>query len=200
MALSRLSGGRLAVIEQCPGERSRITVQESDPKEPDQPEVIFSTLLPGGQARVVALDRDRVAVALPDPARLVVLDGQGKEVANHPLAVPESDLRTNPPGGVVDVTETATGLYWFTGSTTVALDLGDLAPRWIHSGSLGPGSELAGRLLVPVPGALAVLDTTTGAQIGVLPVDRGGYRGPVNTASAAGVVLEQRGNTLVALH
>jgi hypothetical protein len=200
MALSRRSGSRLAVIEQCPGERARITVQKSDPKEPEQPEVIFSTLLPGQQARVVALSGDRVAVALPDPARLVVLDGQGKEVANHPLAVPESDLKGNPPGGVVDLTETATAMYWFTGSATVALGIGDLAPRWTHPGSLGPGSELAGRLLLPVPGALAVLDTTTGAPVGMVPVDRGGYRGPVNTASAGGVVLEQRGDTLVALH
>ncbi|MGH3670714.1 MAG: PQQ-binding-like beta-propeller repeat protein, partial [Pseudonocardiaceae bacterium] len=130
----------------------------------------------------------------------VVLDGPGNEVANHPLTVPESDLRGDPPGGVVDVTDTATEVYWFTGSATVALDVGDLAPRWTHPGSLGPGSELAGRLLLPVPGALAVLDTATGAQVGVLPVDRGGYRGPVNTAGAGGVVLEQRGDTLVTLH
>jgi len=51
-----------------------------------------------------------------------------------------------------------------------------------------------------VPGALAVLDTTTGQQVGALPVDRGDYRSPVGTASSGGVVLEQRGGTLVALH
>lgn len=193
------SGSRLAVVERCPGERVRLTVQRSDPKEPDHPEVIFSTLLPGQQARVIALSGDRVAAALPDPARLVVLDGQGNTVAEHPLAVPDADLRGDPPGGVVDVTPTATERYWFTGSATVALDTGDLRPRWMHPGSLGPGSEIAGRLLLPVPGALAVLDTTTGEQIGALPVDRDGYRGPVDTASASGVVLEQRGDTLVAL-
>jgi hypothetical protein len=46
---------------------------------------------------------------------------------------------------------------------------------------------------------LAVLDPSTGAQVGTLPVDRGGYRGPVETASSSGVLLEQRGDTLVAL-
>jgi hypothetical protein len=194
------SRGRLAVVERCLGERARLSVQRSDPKEPDQPEVIFSVLLPGQQARVVALSNDRVAAALPDPARLVVLDGQGKTVAEHPLAVPDSDLRGDPPGGVVDVARTPTELYWFTGSATVALDVGDLRPRWTRPGSLGPGSEVAGRLLLPVPGALAVLDTTTGEQVGALPVDRGGYRGPVDTASSGGVVLEQRGDTLIALH
>lgn len=194
-----LHGGRLAVVEQCPGERVRLTVQRSDPKEPDQPEVIFSTLLQGQQARVVALTGDRVAVALPDPARLVVLDGQGKAVAEYPLAIPDADLRGNPPGGLVDLTETGTGLYWFTGSVTIALDTDELRPRWVLPGSLGAGTEVAGRLLVPVSGALAVLESSTGAQVGALPVDRGGYRGPVETASSSGVVLEQRGDTLVAL-
>ncbi|HVE96739.1 MAG TPA: hypothetical protein VNA67_07135 [Pseudonocardiaceae bacterium] len=193
------SEGRLAVVEQCPGERVRLTVQRSNPKQPDRPEVDFSTLLSGTQARVVAVSRDRVAVALPDPARLVVLDKQGKAVAEHPLAVPNSDLRGNPPGGVVEATVTPTAMYWFTGSATVALDIVDLRPRWTRAGSLGSGSEVAGRLLLPVPGALAVVDTTTGQQVGALPVDRGEYRGPVGTASSGGVVLERRGGTLVAL-
>jgi hypothetical protein len=90
-------------------------------------------------------------------------------------------------------------MYWFTGSATVAFDIVDLRPRWTRAGSLGSGTEVAGRLLLPVPGALAVLDTTTGQQIGALPVDRGDYRGPVGTASSGGVVLEHRGDTLVAL-
>ncbi|MDQ4032202.1 MAG: hypothetical protein M3332_08020 [Actinomycetota bacterium] len=193
------SGNQLALIEQCPGERVRLTVQRSTPKQPDQPEVDFSTVLSGSQARVVALNRDRVAVAMPDPARLMVLDKQGKAVAEHPLAVPDSDLRGNPSGGVVEATVTPTAVYWFTGSATVALDIVDLRPRWTRAGSLGSGSEVAGRLLLPVPGALAVVDTTTGQQVGALPVDRGDYRGPVGTASSEGVVLERRGGILVAL-
>jgi hypothetical protein len=139
-------------------------------------------------------------VALPDPARLIVLDEQGQVVAEHPLAVPEADLRGNPPGGMVEVTKTPTEVYWFTGSATVALDTAELRPRWIRPASLGAGSEVASRrLLLPVPGALAVLDTATGQQLGALPVDRGGYHGPIGTASSGDVVLEQRGDTLVAL-
>ncbi len=201
MALESAAGseGRLAVVEQCPGERVRLTVQRAVPKHSDQPEVHFSTVLGGTQARVIAVSRGHVAVALPDPARLVVFDKQGKAMAEHPLAVPDSDLRGNPPGGLVQVTLSQTQVYWFTGSATVALDVADLRPRWIRPGSLGSGSEVAGRLLLPVPGALAVLDTTTGQQVGALPVDRGGYRGPVGTASSGGVILEQRGDSVVAL-
>jgi hypothetical protein len=194
-----LGSGKLAVVEQCPGERARLTVQRSDPRDPERPEVSFSVLLPGRQARVIAVSGQRVAVALPDPARLVVFDGRGKAVAEHPLAIPDTDLRGNPPAGVVEVTTTTTEVYWFTGSATVAMDTGELRPQWVRPGSLGTGSEVAGRLLLPVPGALAVLDTATGQQLGALPVDRCSYRGPVATASSGGVVLEQRGDTLVAL-
>lgn len=196
---ARSSPGKLAVVEQCPGERARLTVQRSDPRDPERPEVIFSVLLPGRQAQVIAVSEQRVAVALPDPARLVVFDEQGKAVAEHPLAIPDTDLRGNPPAGVVEVTKTTTEVYWFTGSATVAVDTGELRPQWIRPGSLGPGSEVAGRLLLPVPGALAVLNTATGQQLGTLPVDRGSYRGPVATTSSGGVVLEQRGDMLVAL-
>ncbi|MGH4014104.1 MAG: Rv3212 family protein [Pseudonocardiaceae bacterium] len=195
-----LESGRLALIEHCPAERSaRLTVQRAHPKQSDQPEVDFSTPLPGGRAQLVALSAQRVAVALPDPARLLVFDSRGNQVAAHPLAVPDADLRADPPGGLAAVTETPTGRYWFTGSATVALDAEDLRPRWTRTGSRGPGSAVEGRLLLPTPGALSVLDASTGKDIRTLPVDRGGYLGPVGTATSGGLVLEQRGDTLVAL-
>ncbi|HEX2299547.1 MAG TPA: hypothetical protein VHH34_13710 [Pseudonocardiaceae bacterium] len=55
------------------------------------------------------------------------------------------------------------------------------------------------RLLVPTPGALTVLDVQTAEEVARLPVDRSGYRGAVMTATSGGVILEQRGATLVAL-
>ncbi|HEU0089788.1 MAG TPA: hypothetical protein VFQ77_19430 [Pseudonocardiaceae bacterium] len=200
-----LNAGKLAVVERCPAERSaRLTVQRAHPKEPDRPEVEFSTLLPGEQAQVVAVSAQRVAVALPGPARLLVLDARGNQVAQYPLAVPDAELRDDPPGGLASVARTRSGWSWFTGSATVALTADDLRPRWTRAGALGPGSLVGGWLLLPTPGALRVLNAGTGQEIRTLPVDRGGYRGPVGTAvGAAGeggtVLLELRGDTLVAL-
>ncbi|MPZ66964.1 MAG: PQQ-binding-like beta-propeller repeat protein [Pseudonocardiaceae bacterium] len=203
--------GLLGVIERCPGQRSdRLTVQQADPSDEDRPEVDFSTLLPGRGATLVAQSRDRSAVAMPDPARLVVLDGSGRVVAEHPLDVPAEDVRGEPTehllagssistGGVVPTTSGAGVIYWFTGSSTVALGGPELRPLWSIPQTLGPGTLRAGRLLVPVPDGLAVVDTATGQQERLLPVDRGGYTGPVATASAGAILLEQRGATLVAL-
>lgn len=195
-----LDTGRLAVIEHCPGEGSaRLTVQRAHPKEPDQPEVDFSVLLPGMQARVVAMNALRVAVAVSDPARLVVIDDEGRTVAQQPLDVPDAALRGDPPGGITPVTKTPMGSYWFTGSSTVALDADSLTPRWTRPGTLGPGSATGRQLVVPVPGALVALDITTGKQLRSARVDRGGYRGPVGTGFAGDMVFEQRGPILVAL-
>jgi hypothetical protein len=46
---------------------------------------------------------------------------------------------------------------------------------------------------------LAVLDPGTGERLGGAPVDRGSYQGIVQLATAGSVVLEQRGDQLVAL-
>ncbi|MQA15451.1 MAG: hypothetical protein GEV09_15150 [Pseudonocardiaceae bacterium] len=195
-----VAAGLLGVIERCPGERAdRITVQQADPEEPDRPEIELSTLLRGRGASLVALTPDRSAVALPDPPRLVVLDNTGQRIVERGLDIPAADLRGDPPAGAVPTTVTAGATYWFTGSATVALGSPDLLPMWSIPDTLGPGTLLAGRLLVPVPGGLAVVDVTTGEQVGTLPVDRGGYTGPVEVGSAGDVVLEQRGDTLVAL-
>jgi len=194
------ASGLVGVVERCPGESAdRLTVQQSDPDEPDQPEIEFSTLLPGRGAVLVAMTSDRVAVALPGPGRLVVLDDAGRSIAEYPLDVPHADLRSDPPGGVAAVSADTGGSYWFTGSATVALGGTDLRPLWRVSGTLGPGTLLAGCLLVPVPDGLAVLDTASGEQLDLFPVERGRWTGPVRTTAVADVVLEQRGDTLVAL-
>jgi hypothetical protein len=146
---------------------------------------------------VVAVSPTHVAVLLPDPARLASYDSAGNQIATHPL-----DLTAPTTTGRLDApltTITPGAVYWFTGSSTIALNPADFAPLWTLPGTLGPGTLFAGRLLVPTPGELAVVDAQTGARLGGTPVDRGSHRGPVQLATAGSVVLEQRGGQLVAL-
>lgn len=188
----------IALIERCPGEDSdRLTVLKANPANAEQPEVNFSVRIGASGGRVIAVSAERVAVLLPDPARLASFDKAGNQVASNPLdiTVPTNSGRIEPP--VTTVTPGA--VYWFTGSSTIALTPSDLTPRWTVPGTLGPGTLLAGQLLVPRPGELTVLDTGTGARIGSIPVDRGSYHGPVLLSTAGSVVLEQRGSQLVAL-
>ena len=64
-------------------------------------------------------------------------------------------------------------ITWWTGSQTVNLRLSDLAPTWIVNGTSGPGSMVAGQMLIPVPGGIAAVSPSDGAVQRMIAVDRG---------------------------
>jgi hypothetical protein len=200
-----LMSSRLGVIERCPGERTdRLSVLSPDGAQgAETPQVEFSVPLPSSGATVVAISADRVAVALPNPARLLVLDKTGAQISLIPLDVPDADLATAPPGstpgGGAAVTSDAEHIYWWTGSQTVALDAKDLSPVWTVPGTLGPAVAYGTGLLVPVPDGLARLDLQRGTVIATIPVQRADRTAPVRLATAGGMLLEQRGSQVVAL-
>ncbi len=192
--------GRLGVVEHCAGESSdRLTVLVPDGKEADRPEEEFSVQLPVAGGRLVAMSTDRVAVAAPDPARLLLLDNLGAVVETVPLAVPPEEVTGDPVDGLILRAADARLLYWWTGSQTIALEAASLRPLWTLPGTLGPGLGIGADYVVPVPGGLVVVNPYTGAPVRTIPVDRAGHTGPVTLAALGPMVLEQRGGTLVAL-
>ena len=90
-------------------------------------------------------------------------------------------------------------ITWWTGSQTVNLRLSDLAPTWIVNGTSGPGSMVAGQMLIPVPGGIAAVSRRTERCSAMIAVDRGETTTPIVLASAGETILEQRGDTLFAL-
>jgi hypothetical protein len=64
---------------------------------------------------------------------------------------------------------------------------------------IGPATEMAGRLLVPVTGGYDVFDPDTGKGDRHIPVPRPPSADPVVPAVAGSTVVEQRGDELVAL-
>lgn len=187
---------RAAAIENCPGETGRVTTIKTHPEDDEKPEEVFSVSLGSRDASVVAVTDERVAVVMRDDPQLVLFDNTGRVVATHPV-------RTGPLASDdnVRVESTAIGrrIYWHTGADTIALDPKTLDPLWTVPDTLGAGTSLANRLVIPVQGGMAVLDPVTGVRERVIPVDRGDHTGPVRLNSVGPVVLEQRGDTLVAL-
>jgi hypothetical protein len=193
-----ITQGRLGVVEHCPRESAdRLTVLKPDSAEADKPQPEFSTLLPGPGAQLVALTADRVAVALPGPPQLLVLNNAGVVLQTYPL--PAGELAAGPPGTVATVHIDGNRVYWWTGVHTVALDRAELRPVWTISGTLGTGLPFAGSVLIPAPAALLVVDPVSGKQLASLPVDRQASTGPIGLSRVGPVVLEQRGGELVAL-
>ncbi|HWE91259.1 MAG TPA: hypothetical protein VG317_17495 [Pseudonocardiaceae bacterium] len=197
------SSGQVGVIQRCPNDSGdRLTVYKSSNSQgnADTPQLTFSILVGAHGARLVALNSQYAAVVLPDPSRLAVFNASnGALVKQYSLDLPAADLAGDPPHLVVPTQVGPDSVYWFTGSSTVALSTTDFHPQWTVNDTLGAGTEFAGRYLAPVPNALLVLDLNTGAKVGEIGVDRHGYTGAVAMAALGPVVFEQRGNTLAAL-
>ncbi|OLR92760.1 hypothetical protein BJP25_21560 [Actinokineospora bangkokensis] len=199
-----VTADRIAVIERCPEDNGadRLTVyktQTPSGKDNDDVEITSSTLL-GARGRVIAVTDTTTAVALADPPRVRTYTAAGVALPDTPVDIPEQDLaNTDPPGATAATTTGQDAVYWFTGSRTVALAKSDLRPTWLVPSTSGSGVVFAGKLLLPVEAGLAVKDPVTGADAGLIPVDRGGYRGPITMSTTGPIVLEQRGPTLVAL-
>jgi hypothetical protein len=64
---------------------------------------------------------------------------------------------------------------------------------------LGPAAMMAGRLLVPVTGGYDVFDPATGRGERHISVERPPSKAAVVPAAAGSMILEQRGDELVAL-
>jgi outer membrane protein assembly factor BamB len=194
--------GLIGVIEQCPGEPGdRLTLYRATATNADTPSVLFSQVIGGYGDRLIAMDDLYIAVAEQNPGQVVVFNAQnGKELNHYPVDLTSADMSGNPPGRVAPVTTGPSAVYWFTGSSTVALSTTNYQPMWTVPGTLGSGVVFAGNYLVPVPDGLLVLNQATGTRIGEIGVNRHGYTGEVSMASLGPVVFEQRGGTLVALH
>ncbi|HEV3356886.1 MAG TPA: hypothetical protein VG247_08835 [Pseudonocardiaceae bacterium] len=193
--------GLIGVLERCPGDNGdRLSFYRATATNADQPSVVTSNVIGGHNGRLIAMTAQYAAVVQDSPMRLSVYNDQtGAIVASYPLDLPESDLAGDPSGLVVPSWTDADGVYWYTGSSTMALSSTDFHPLWTVQGTLGAGTPFAGKYLLPVPNGIEVVDVATGAKVGTIGVNRNGYSGPVAMASLGPMVLEQRGSVLAAL-
>ncbi|MGH3949534.1 MAG: Rv3212 family protein [Pseudonocardiaceae bacterium] len=206
-----VADGKIAVVARCPDESTarlivlKTTHYENNESRSDEPKELYSALLPGGPARVVAVsdpeskDKPVTAVALAEQQLLLVYGPDGKRSSAYELDLPEQELTAIPADGVLTTSRTDEAVYWFTGSATIALAADDFRPQWTLRDTLGTTTMFAERLLVPISGGIAVVDPENGKTLRTVPVDRGDYTGPVRLATIGPVLLEQRGDTLVAL-
>ncbi|NMN96025.1 PQQ-binding-like beta-propeller repeat protein [Antrihabitans stalactiti] len=195
------SSSRLTVLERCPDEPAlRLTILNPAPKDSQKPEEYGSSTLTNivaapADVRVLAVSGDRTAVYIDGGSSsgpvIATYDGSGKAVAQFPLTAPLAPNATIEKVGV--------GFTLWTGTQLVALR-SDFAPIWAINGALGPGVLMAASVLVPIPGAIAVVDPVTGQLRSQIPLDRKGTETtPITMAVLGNVVLEQRGKEVFAL-
>lgn len=197
----------VSVLESCPGRSDlQLTLLRAG-KEEDEPEIqqiAERGVTADSGARVLAVtDSDtgaNTAVYLPTPQpRIEVVDQTGTTIAKTLLPA-----KPTPESAALPVSRPTGLICWWTGDSVMAFDSGTLTYRYTIPGSgaavpLGPAARMADRLLIPVTGGVGVFDQSTGAPERIIPVSRPPGVSSVFPAVSGPTVLEQRGDTVVAL-
>jgi len=194
------SSSAVSVLESCAHEADLRLVLLRPGKEDDEPQqhvVAEPGIGADSGARVLTVWENNTAVYLPSPQpRVEVVDDTGTTVS--------STLLPKPPTNTAAVSQTGTLVTWWTGDSLMVFEASNLTLRYtIAAGEttapLGPGVMMAGRLLVPVTGAIGVYEPLSGANERYIPVNRAPSNSPVVPTVSGSRVFEQRADTVVAL-
>jgi hypothetical protein len=190
----------VSVLEACPEQADlRLTLLRPADEE-DTPELKYVPQ-PGvaddSGARVIAVSDTTTAVYVPTPKPTVnIVDETGATVA--------STLLTKPPSPDATMSRAGDLITWWTGDEVMVFSANGLRYKYTVAPSgrnapVGPATVMAGRLLVPVTDGYDVFDPAGGKGERHIPVLRPPGSGPVVPAVAGSTLVEQRGDTVVAL-
>jgi hypothetical protein len=195
------SPSAVSVLESCPGQSApQLTLLRAG-KDEDEP-LVKNVQLPGvpddGSARVIAVNGTTTAIYVPTPQPVVnVIDETGTLIASTLMPKPASPAAVPRTAGDDLVT-------WWTGDSVMVFEANQLRYKYTVSAvggqaPVGPAMVMADKLMVPVSTGYDVFDPATGAGVGHVPVSRPQGKAPIVPSVAGDTVLEQRGDTLVAL-
>jgi hypothetical protein len=130
-------------------------------------------------------------------------------IGSHLVAVSMPTVDAVPPATAF-TTATATSSSSITnalnpGGTAAKVPVADLKVDWVAAGALGLPATVGDHVLMPTAKGLSTFDSTAGpndlgnAGIPSIAVDRGLYSGRVDATSVGGMIIEDRGNTVVGL-
>jgi hypothetical protein len=190
---------QLAMLQACPNTPNLQLVLLKVAKEDVSPDCYVhpTDIEPTPDAKMLMVSGRITAAYLPTPRpRIVIYDENGMETSARKLPNPAAPAMTVTRAGYVTT-------VW-TGDSVMAFDAASLSYRYTVAASdfgvpIGPGVMMANRLLVPTTDGMGVFDPLTGAPDHLIAADHRGVAGPVVVGVVGSTVVEQRGNTLVAL-
>jgi hypothetical protein len=200
MVSAAASSNAVSVLQKCPGQadlRLTLLVPADQEDEPTTKIVQLPGVPADGDARVVAVSDTTTAVYLPKPTPVVnVVDDTGTTIASTALPGPVSSQAVASRAGDL--------ITWWTGDAVMVFEANGLRYKYTVTpvngqAPVGPATLMAGRLLVPVTSGYDVFNPDTGAGESHIAVPRPPSENAVIPNVAGTTVLEQRGDTLVAL-
>ena len=181
----------LAVTERCE-DGTWLRLQSTTPEDSRKPEIHADVAL-GDAAYLVAVAPTAAAVYDPASGTIHSYATDGAEASSS--AAP--DLGVAPDPSASAAADLPHHMSYFSNGTLALFDPGSLRLTGAFTDVLGTGTAAGDRLLVPVAAGIAVADWDAATVERVIPVDRGGFAGPVGVASAGGSVAEKRGGEVV---
>ncbi|WBP93071.1 MULTISPECIES: Rv3212 family protein [Mycobacteriaceae] len=197
---AQASSSAVSIMESCPEQTEmRLTLLRVSDEE-DVPDVKYEQQ-PGvsvdADARVIAVSDTTTAVYLPTPRPVVnIVDDTGTVTASIPLDAAPSRYATASRAGDL--------ITWWTGDSLLVFAADGLRYKFTVSPAaggapVGPGTVMAGELLVPVTDGYDVFDPKTGSGVRHIELRREPAETAVVPATAGPNLIEQRGDTVVAL-
>lgn len=200
MVSAAASSTAVSVLQKCPGQadlRLTLLVPADEEDEPTTKIVQLPGVPADSDARVVAVSDTTTAVYLPTPKPVVnVVDDTGSTISSTALPGPVSSHAAASRAGDL--------VTWWTGDSVMVFEANGLKYKYTVTpvngqAPVGPATVMAGRLLVPVTSGYDVFNPETGAGESHIAVQRPPSQTAVIPNVAGSTVLEQRGDTLVAL-
>jgi hypothetical protein len=194
------STSAVSVLEACPDQPDLRLTMLRPAKEEDTPDLKYVPLdgvKENSGARVVAVSETTTAVYVPTPRpSLKIIDETGSTTADLPLPKPVS-----PQAAATRPNDLVT---WWTGDAVLVFSSSGMQYRFTVGTvdthvPVGPGTVMAGRLIIPVSDGVGVYDPTTGVNERFIPLKRERSKNAVVPGVAGSVLLEQRGGSVVAL-
>ncbi|WP_293240558.1 PQQ-binding-like beta-propeller repeat protein [Mycolicibacterium sp.] len=200
MVSAAANSAAVSVLQKCPGQadmRLALLIPADEEDEPKTKIVQLPGVSADAAARVITVSDTTTAVYLPTPKPVVnVIDDTGNTIASTSLPAPVSPQATASRAGDL--------VTWWTGDSLMVFQANGLRYKYTVTpvngqAPVGPATVMAGKLLVPVTSGYDVFNPETGAGEAHIDLVRAPTKAPVVPAVAGSTLLEQRGDTLVAL-
>ena len=188
----------VAVTEIC-DDGAFLRLQEATPEDSRKPEVVADVEI-SPDAYLVSISQDAAAVYDPTTSEVRGYDKEGTNISSS--SVPQMDSPEVGPDGIIKnlpVADLPHHMTYWENNSLLLMEPAALAVTGVFQGALGTGFAAGEKLLYASDSGIAVVDWDKNAVDKIIPVDRGGYSGPVHISSAGATVVEQRGDEVVVM-
>ena len=188
----------LATTEYC-DDGPKLKFQNTTPEDSREPEMYESVDI-SENAYLVAVSQDAAAIYDPDSHKVRTYDKDGNDLAASEIPPLDGPQKIDQIVDVLPVADLPHHMTYHEGDTLLLMEPSRLSVTGVFQGALGTGFPAGERLLYASDTGIAVANWDDNKVEKIIPVDRGGYTGPVYIDSAGTTIVEKRGEEIVVLN